>query len=73
MHEPALLQCERQRETEETMYVRTVEQTEDSEWIVLDSGADVSLLPFRCIAGFDIPSPKLQLEDAQVTLLGLEV
>ena len=55
------------------MYVRTVEQTEDSEWIVLDSGADVSLLPFRCIAGFDIPSPKLQLEDAQVTLLGLEV
>ena len=50
---------------QEKMFVRVVENVEESEWIVLDSGADVSLLPYRCLAGQDIPSPNLQLEDAQ--------
>ena len=50
----------------EVLQVRTVEMwEEEKEWIVLDSGADVSLLPRRCAAGYDIPSPQVQLEDAQ--------
>ena len=53
------------KQEQEKMFVRVVENVEESEWIVLDSGADVSLLPYRCLAGQDIPSPNLQLEDAQ--------
>ena len=52
----------------ETFHVRTVEQMsqEEAQWIVLDSGADVSLLPFsHGSAGVDSGTPKSHLEDAQ--------
>lgn len=54
-----------QRECQQKVHVRMVESVEESAWIVLDSGADVSLLPYRCLVGQDTPSPNLQLEDAQ--------
>ena len=52
-------------QTPETLHARTVEAESEHEWIVLDSGADVSLLPHRCVAGYNIPSPSVQLEDAR--------
>ena len=51
-----------------TFHVRMVEQTsqQEAQWIVLDSGADVSLLPFsHGSAGVDSGTPNLHLEDAQ--------
>ena len=52
----------------ETFHVRMVEQMsrEEAQWIVLDSGADVLLLPFSHeSAGVDSGTPNLHLEDAQ--------
>ena len=40
-----------QRECQQKVHVRMVESVEESAWIVLDSGADVSLLPYRCLVG----------------------
>ena len=52
-------------QTPETLHARMVEAEHEHEWIALVSGADVSLLPHRRVAGYDIPSPNIQLEDAQ--------
>ena len=57
-HEPQSIQTE-------TWHVRAVGMEESGEWIALDSGADVSLLPQRCVAGQEVQSPDLRLEDAQ--------
>ena len=49
-------------------FVRTVEQKQscEGEWIVLDSGADVSLIPSsRVDVGCEVETPQLLLEDAQ--------
>ena len=41
-------------------------QDEDQEWVVLDSGADLSLLPLSSCAGVDVGgTPRFRLEDAQ--------
>ena len=53
---------------ETTHHVRMIGQADDSdqsEWIVLDSGADVSLLPSASLAGQHVDAPDLHLEDAQ--------
>ena len=52
----------------EVHHVRAVEQKQsvEGEWIVLDSGADVSLIPSdRLNVGSEIAAPQLFLEDAQ--------
>lgn len=54
-----------QNRDDKTWHVRTVGMEEEGEWIVLDSGADVSLLPHRFLAGQEVQSPDLRLEDAQ--------
>ena len=49
-------------------FARTVEQKQscEGEWIVLDSGADVSLIPSsRVDVGCEVETPQLLLEDAQ--------
>ena len=66
LSEQVVDQVQQAQQDPEVLQVRTVEMwEEEKEWIVLDSGADVSLLPRRCAAGYDIPSPQVQLEDAQ--------
>ena len=48
----------------DALHVRAVGEIEE-EWIVLDSGADVSLIPHRCMVGRDVETPNLYLQDAQ--------
>ena len=52
----------------DVQHVRAVEQKQscEGEWVALDSGADVSLIPSnRVDVGCEIEAPQFLLEDAQ--------
>ena len=54
------------QQEQESFHVRMVQNSEHEEWVVLDSGADLSLLPSGTEAGVELSQvPSLRLEDAQ--------